>query len=146
MQYAYARVSAADQNLGRQIEEFLKFGIKQNRIFCDKKSGKDFERKEYTRLIKRRQPRAGGVKGRRQPRPLGVEDRQNIRPPQQGLLQELGAVAEELPRLLPAGPGGGQLPEVGADGVGAAGDALGHGQGLLAPRRRGAGGRFPFII
>ena len=53
MQYAYARVSAADQNLGRQIEDFLKFGIKQNRIFCDKKSGKDFERKEYTRLIKR---------------------------------------------------------------------------------------------
>lgn len=53
MQYGYARVSATDQNLGRQIEEFLKFGIKNTNIFCDKKSGKNFERKEYTRLIKR---------------------------------------------------------------------------------------------
>lgn len=53
MQYGYARVSATDQNLGRQIEEFLKFGIKENHIFCDKKSGKNFDRKEYTRLIKR---------------------------------------------------------------------------------------------
>lgn len=53
LQYGYARVSATDQNLGRQIEEFLKFGIKNTNIFCDKKSGKNFERKEYTRLIKR---------------------------------------------------------------------------------------------
>ncbi len=53
MQYGYARVSASDQNLGRQIEEFLKFGIEENNIFSDKKSGKNFDRKEYTRLIKR---------------------------------------------------------------------------------------------
>ncbi len=53
MQYGYARVSASDQNLGRQIEEFLKFGIEKNKIFCDKKSGKNFDRKEYTRLIRR---------------------------------------------------------------------------------------------
>ena len=53
MQYAYARVSSADQNLGRQIEEFLKFGIPQKNIYSDKKSGKDFDRKEYMRLIKK---------------------------------------------------------------------------------------------
>ncbi len=53
MQYGYARVSASDQNLGRQIEEFLKLGIEENNIFSDKKSGKNFDRKEYTRLIKR---------------------------------------------------------------------------------------------
>lgn len=53
MQYGYARVSAIDQNLGRQIEEFLKFGIEKKNIFSDKKSGKNFDRKEYTRLIKR---------------------------------------------------------------------------------------------
>ena len=53
LQYGYARVSATDQNLGRQIEEFLKFGIEKHNIFCDKKSGKNFDRKEYTRLIKR---------------------------------------------------------------------------------------------
>ena len=53
MQYGYARVSASDQNLGRQIEEFTKFGIERSNIFCDKKSGKNFNRKAYTRLINR---------------------------------------------------------------------------------------------
>lgn len=50
--YAYARVSARDQNLERQIEAFIKFGIDKSRIFSDKKSGKDFERNGYKRLIK----------------------------------------------------------------------------------------------
>lgn len=47
-QYAYARVSSRDQNLTRQISAFLEFGILRNRIYCDKKSGKDFERTQYT--------------------------------------------------------------------------------------------------
>ena len=51
--YAYGRVSARDQNLERQIQAFYDFGIEKNRIFCDKKSGKDFERSEYKRLIKK---------------------------------------------------------------------------------------------
>lgn len=51
--YAYARVSARDQNLGRQIAAFTEFGIEKRRIFADKKSGKDFERKEYKRLLKK---------------------------------------------------------------------------------------------
>lgn len=51
--YAYARVSARDQNLQRQTSAFSKFGIDESRIFSDKKSGKDFERKEYKRLIKK---------------------------------------------------------------------------------------------
>ncbi len=51
--YAYARVSARDQNLGRQIAAFIEFGIDKSRIFSDKKSGKDFERKEYKKLIKK---------------------------------------------------------------------------------------------
>lgn len=51
MTYGYARVSTADQNLSRQIEEFFKFGIPDKRIFRDKKSGKDFERTAYKRLI-----------------------------------------------------------------------------------------------
>ncbi len=53
MTYAYARVSARDQNLTRQIEAFEKLGIPKDRIFCDKKSGKNFERRNYLRLIKR---------------------------------------------------------------------------------------------
>ncbi len=51
--YAYGRVSARDQNLERQIAAFSEFGIPQNRIFCDKKSGKDFERSGYKKLIKK---------------------------------------------------------------------------------------------
>lgn len=51
--YAYARVSARDQNLQRQIAAFTEYGIEKSRIFSDKKSGKDFERKEYKRLLKK---------------------------------------------------------------------------------------------
>ncbi|MCM1306571.1 MAG: recombinase family protein [Bacteroides sp.] len=51
--YAYGRVSARDQNLQRQIAAFSEFGIQKSRIFCDKKSGKDFERDGYKRLLKR---------------------------------------------------------------------------------------------
>ena len=47
--YAYARVSSKDQNLERQIAAFLSFGIEKSRIFSDRKSGKDFERKEIGR-------------------------------------------------------------------------------------------------
>ncbi len=53
MIYGYARVSSADQNLTRQIEEFENFGIAKNRIYCDKKSGKDFIRDNYLKLIKK---------------------------------------------------------------------------------------------
>lgn len=51
--YAYARVSARDQNLQRQLAAFYEFGIENEHIFSDKKSGKDFERKEYKKLIKK---------------------------------------------------------------------------------------------
>lgn len=51
--YAYARVSAKDQNLERQLSAFYDFGVEKSRIFSDKKSGKDFERREYQRLVKK---------------------------------------------------------------------------------------------
>ncbi|MDE7086833.1 MAG: recombinase family protein, partial [Clostridia bacterium] len=50
MIYAYGRVSAADQNLNRQIDGFIKFGVSKKNIYTDKKSGKDFERANYRRL------------------------------------------------------------------------------------------------
>lgn len=52
MMYAYGRVSAADQNLNRQIDSFVQFGVVGKNIFTDKKSGKDFERENYRRLKK----------------------------------------------------------------------------------------------
>lgn len=53
MTYAYARVSAQDQNLTRQIDAFIEYGIEKNRVFSDKKSGRDFERENYKRLLKK---------------------------------------------------------------------------------------------
>ncbi len=53
MMYAYGRVSAADQNLNRQIDSFLAYGVKEKQIYTDKKSGKDFERENYKRMKKK---------------------------------------------------------------------------------------------
>ncbi|MGM9874295.1 MAG: recombinase family protein [Bacilli bacterium] len=53
MEYGYARVSTVNQNLDRQISELEKRGIKENNIYTDKESGKDFNRKNYIKLIKR---------------------------------------------------------------------------------------------
>lgn len=51
MIYAYGRVSTSEQKLDRQIEEFIKFGVPEKNIYCDKKSGKDFEREKYIKLL-----------------------------------------------------------------------------------------------
>ena len=52
-EYGYARVSSKDQNLDRQIEVFRERGIDDNHIFMDKQSGKDFERQNYKRLVRK---------------------------------------------------------------------------------------------
>lgn len=49
--YAYARVSATDQNIARQLDAFTAYGIDPEFIFSDKKSGKDFERENYKKLL-----------------------------------------------------------------------------------------------
>lgn len=51
--YGYARVSSADQNLARQIDALLAFGVEPRFIFADKASGKDFCRPSYRRLTQR---------------------------------------------------------------------------------------------
>lgn len=51
MNYGYARVSTKDQNEARQITAFNQIGIE--RIFVDKSSGKDFDRPEYKRMLKK---------------------------------------------------------------------------------------------
>lgn len=53
MNFAYARVSSKDQNLERQFDAFNNCGIKLNKIFWDKKSGADFDRENYKKLIKK---------------------------------------------------------------------------------------------
>lgn len=54
--YGYARVSSRDQNLSRQIDALLDFGLEERFIYQDKASGKDFERPRYQALVKRLQP------------------------------------------------------------------------------------------
>ncbi len=50
-EYAYVRVSSLDQNEERQLMEMKKRGIKNENIYVDKQSGKDFERPKYKELI-----------------------------------------------------------------------------------------------
>ena len=49
--YGYARVSAKDQNLDRQLDALAQQGLCASMIFADKASGKDFERPEYQRML-----------------------------------------------------------------------------------------------
>ena len=53
MEYGYARVSSKDQNLERQLLALRDAGLSDKHIFKDKKSGKDFERPDYRRLMKK---------------------------------------------------------------------------------------------
>lgn len=50
--FYYARVSSRDQNLERQISAFKSLGADDRDIYCDKKSGKDFDRENYLMLKK----------------------------------------------------------------------------------------------
>lgn len=56
MNYGYARVSTITQNLDRQLDELTKLGIDENHIYTDKESGKDFDRKNYKKLIRKLKP------------------------------------------------------------------------------------------
>lgn len=48
--YLYVRVSTKEQNESRQLSLKEKYGLRNSDIFIDKKTGKDFERKEYQKL------------------------------------------------------------------------------------------------
>lgn len=52
-EYGYARVSSKEQNLNRQIDALTEFGLSPRRIYADKASGKDFNRPQYRRLLRR---------------------------------------------------------------------------------------------
>ena len=53
MIYAYIRVSTKQQKIDRQYEEIKELGIDNKRIYIDKESGKDFDRTNYQKLIKK---------------------------------------------------------------------------------------------
>lgn len=51
--YGYARVSHRDQNADRQLIALSQAGIQEKNVFTDKQSGKDFNRPQYKRLLKK---------------------------------------------------------------------------------------------
>lgn len=51
--YGYMRVSSTDQNVERQRQELIKWGLTERNIYTDKVSGKDFNRPSYQRLRRR---------------------------------------------------------------------------------------------
>ena len=53
MEYGYVRVSTREQNEQRQMVALKEYGIAEKRIYMDKQSGKDFERPNYKRLIRK---------------------------------------------------------------------------------------------
>lgn len=53
MEYGYVRVSTREQNEQRQVVALKEYGIAEKRIYMDKQSGKDFERPNYKRLIRK---------------------------------------------------------------------------------------------
>lgn len=53
MMYGYIRVSTKDQHEDRQIIAMQEFGVSEKHIYMDKLSGKDFDRPQYKRLLRR---------------------------------------------------------------------------------------------
>lgn len=51
--YGYIRVSSADQNEDRQLVALRSCKVPECNLFVDKQSGKDFERPEYRRMLRR---------------------------------------------------------------------------------------------
>ena len=56
MNYGYIRVSTREQNEDRQVIALTEWGILPDRIYLDKQSGKDFERQQYRRLLRKLKP------------------------------------------------------------------------------------------
>lgn len=53
MEYGYVRVSSKDQNIDRQMNAMKQYHIDKKMIYVDYQSGKDFNRLQYQKLIKR---------------------------------------------------------------------------------------------
>jgi DNA invertase Pin-like site-specific DNA recombinase len=54
--YGYVRVSTKEQNEDRQMIALQEFPVDEKNIYLDKLSGKDFNRPQYRRLLKRLRP------------------------------------------------------------------------------------------
>lgn len=57
--YGYMRVSSVEQNVERQKQELVRWGIVENHIYTDKVSGRDFNRPSYQNM--RRKLKKGDI-------------------------------------------------------------------------------------
>ena len=51
--YDYVRVSSIDQNEDRQLIVMDENNVPKDKVYIDKQSGKDFERPQYKKLVKK---------------------------------------------------------------------------------------------
>lgn len=51
--YGYIRISSKTQNEERQMIALQEFGVEKKYIFSDVQSGKDFERPQYKKLLRK---------------------------------------------------------------------------------------------
>ena len=51
--YGYIRVSTREQNEDRQVIALREVGVPEKNVYIDKQSGKDFERPQYKKLLRR---------------------------------------------------------------------------------------------
>lgn len=51
--YGYMRVSSKEQKEDRQRIALIEMGVPEKNIYMDKQSGKDFERKQYKKLLRK---------------------------------------------------------------------------------------------
>ena len=51
--YAYVRVSTKEQNEDRQMVVMRSLSVPEKHIYMDKQSGKDFQRPNYLKMVKR---------------------------------------------------------------------------------------------
>ena len=54
--YGYIRVSSTDQNEERQLVAMRAAQVPEKNVYMDKQSGKDFDRPQYKRLVKKMKP------------------------------------------------------------------------------------------
>lgn len=54
--YGYVRVSTKEQNEDRQLIALHDIGVVQKNIYMDKQSGKDFNRPQYKKLLRKLKP------------------------------------------------------------------------------------------
>ena len=51
--YGYTRVSSRDQKEDRQQIALIEVGIERQNIYADKQSGKDFNRPQYRKMLRK---------------------------------------------------------------------------------------------